>query len=107
MANTYTWVVNSMVSYPQSEGYTDVVTTVNWTCNGTDKTYTGSVSGSTGLTLDPNSPYIPYSQLTQDQVIRWVQGALGPDQVATIQQDVSTQIANSYDALIILPNPWG
>ena len=44
MANTYTWVVNNMISYPQAEGFTDVVVTVNWACNGTDGTYTGAMT---------------------------------------------------------------
>jgi len=107
MANTYTWVVNSMASYPQAEGYTDVVCTVNWACNGTDGTYTGAIVGSTGVKLDPAAPYTPYSQLTQAQVISWVQEALGPAQVTATEEDVAAQIANNYYTPVVLPNPWG
>lgn len=107
MANTYTWVVNNMVSYPTAEGYTDVVVTVNWSCNGTDGTYSASLVGTTGVRLDPNVPYTPYADLTEEQVIGWVKETLGPSQVETIQNDVAQQIANSYYTPTILPNPWG
>jgi hypothetical protein len=107
MANTYTWTVNSMVSYPQAEGLTDVVCTVNWACNGTDGTYNGALVGSTGVKLDPNAPYTPYADLTQEQVIGWVKEVLGPDQVLATQNDVAAQIANNYYMPTVLPNPWG
>lgn len=107
MANTYTWVVNNMVSYPQAEGLTDVVVTINWACNGTDGTYTGALVGSTGVKLDPNAPYTPYADLTEDQVVGWVKAVLGPDQVNATQNDVAAQIANNYYTPTILPNPWG
>jgi hypothetical protein len=106
MANTYTWVVNSMVSYPQAEGLTDVVTTVNWACNGSDGTYTGALVGSTGVKLDANAPYTPYNELTEQQVIGWVWAIIGEDQVASIQNDVAQQIANNYYVPTVLPNPW-
>ena len=107
MANTYTWIVNSMVSYPQAEGLTDVVVTVNWTCLGTDGTYTGALVGATGVKLDPNAPYTPYADLTQEQVIGWVQETIGETQVIAIQNDVAAQIALNYYQPTILPNPWG
>jgi len=107
MANTYTWIVNNMVSYPQAEGLTDVVVTVNWTCNGTDGTYNGALGGSTGIRLDATGPYTPYSELTEEQVVGWVKASLGPDQVNATQNDVAAQIANNYYVSTILPNPWG
>lgn len=107
MANTYTWVINNMVSYPQAEGYADVVCTVNWACNGTDGTYMGALVGTTGIKFDPASPYIPYADLTEKEVISWVWEVLGSDQVIATQNDVAAQIANNYYKPTILPNPWG
>lgn len=107
MANTYTWIVNSMVSYPEAEGLQDVVFTVNWACNGTDGTYNGALVGSTGVRLDPSAPYTPYDQLTEAQVIGWVQAILGENEVNSIQNSVAQQIAINYYHPTILPNPWG
>jgi len=107
MANTYTWIVNNMVSYPQAEGLTDVVFQVNWACNGTDGTYTDAIVGSTNVKLDPAAPYTPYADLTEDQVVGWVKASLGAAQVTATQNDVAQQIANNYYTPTILPNPWG
>lgn len=95
-----------MVSYPQAEGYTDVVVTVNWSCNGTDGTYDGALSGATNVKLDPNAPYTPYADLTESQVIGWVQTTMGENQIIATQNDVAQQIANNYYTLTVLPNPW-
>jgi hypothetical protein len=106
MANTYTWTVNNMVSYPQAEGYTDVVVTINWSCNGTDGTYYGALVGKTDVKLDPNAPYTPYANLTEEQVVSWVWETIGPNQVTATQNAVAQQIANNYYTPTILPNPW-
>ena len=106
MANTYTWGVNNMVSYPQAEGLMNVVTTVNWVCNGTDGTYSGALTGSTPVRLNADAPYTPYNELTEQQVISWVWETIGQDQVTSIQNDVAAQIANNYYVPTILPNPW-
>ena len=96
-----------MVSYPQAEGLTDVVCTVNWACNGTDGTYTDAIVGSTNVKLDPAASYTPYADLTEDQVVGWVKASLGAAQVTATQNDVAQQIANNYYTPTILPNPWG
>jgi hypothetical protein len=95
-----------MVSYPKSEGYTDVVFIVNWCCNGTDGTYYGAIVGETNVKFDPNAPYTPYSDLKEDQVIGWVWETIGADQVTATQNAVAEQIANNYYTPTILPNPW-
>lgn len=106
MAFTYTWGVNSMESYPQAEGLTDVVCTVNWVCNGTDGTYVGAIVGSVGVKLDPLAPYTPYADLKEEQVVLWVQEALGPDMVIDIEKAVGNQITVNYYRPVVLPNPW-
>lgn len=107
MANTYTWTINSMVSYPQSDGMTDVVVTINWTCTGTDGTYNGALAGVTNVALDPNAAYVPYADLTEAQVIGWVENTLGVDGIASVQAVIDNQITTAANVPTILPNPWG
>lgn len=108
MAVTYTWVIEQMSCYPQSEGQTDVVFTVAWRLNGTDGTYNGTVYGSVGLTpYQAGEPFTPYASLTQTQVIGWVQSALGPEQVTAYEENVSQQIANQINPPVVNPPlPW-
>lgn len=107
MSITNTWSVVQMDCYPQADGETDVVFTVHWTLTGTDGTYTGSVYGSQAVTVDPAAPFTPYADLTQDQVIGWVQDAMGPEQVTAYEDNVAAQIANQINPPVVTPPlPW-
>ena len=108
MAITNTWAVVQMDAYPEYEGNADVVFTVHWTLNATDGEHAGSVYGSVGLTLDPEATYVPYANLTEAQVIGWVQAALGEEQVAAYEANVAEQIANQINPPVVSPAlPWG
>jgi hypothetical protein len=108
MANTYTWVIEQMDCYPEADGYTDVVFTVHWRLNGTDGQYAGTVYGSVPVSYTQGEPFTPYADLTQEQVVGWVQAALGPEQVAENEANVATQIANQVTPPVVTPPlPWG
>ena len=107
MAITNTWSVVSMDCYPELDGETDVVFTCHWVLSGTDGTYNGSVYGSVGVTLDEGSTFTPYADLTQAQVIGWVQDALGEEQVASYEANVAQQIENQINPPVVTPPlPW-
>ena len=107
MAITNTWAVVQMDAYPEYEGEPDVVFTVHWTLNGTDGTYAGSVYGSQGITLIEGATFTPYADLTQAQVIGWVQDALGAEQVASYEANVAQQINDQIDPPVVTPPlPW-
>ena len=107
MAITNTWTVTALDCYPEVDGETDVVFTIHWSLNATDGTYNGSVYGTVGVTLDPDAPFTPYADLTQDQVVGWVQDALGDEQVAAYEANVATQIANQINPPVVTPPlPW-
>jgi hypothetical protein len=108
MTITNTWAVIQMDAYPELDGETDVVFTVHWTLNGTDGTYNGSVYGTVGVTYEAGAPYTPYADLTQAQVIGWVQDALGEEQVASYEANVAQQIENAKNPPVVNPPlPWG
>lgn len=107
MTITNTWGVVQMDAYPEYEGETDVVFTVHWTLTGTDGAYVGSVYGSVGVSLDEGATFTPYEDLTLDQVVGWVQTALGEEQVAAYEENVAQQIADQIDPPVVTPPlPW-
>lgn len=107
MSIVNTWNVVSMDAYPEYEGEPDVVFVVHWTLNGTDGTYNGSVYGSVGVSLDEGATFTPYADLTEAQVIGWVQDALGEEQVASYEANVAQQIADQIDPPVVTPPlPW-
>jgi hypothetical protein len=102
---TFTWTVTAMDCYPQAEGQTDVVFTVHWTCAGTDGTYSSSVYNTCPVTYVAGTPYTPYADLTQDQVLGWI-WASGVDQTVT-EDAVEQLIQNQINPPVVSPPlPW-
>jgi len=107
MSVTNTWIIGQMDCYPQAEGQTDVVFIVHWRVNATNDTYSATSYGTVGVTYVADTPYTPYSQLTQSQVVGWVQTALGPEQVASIEESLATNISNQANPPVVTPPlPW-
>lgn len=107
MTITNTWTIVQMDAYPEADGETDVVFNVHWTLTGTDGTYSGSVYGAQSVSLDPAAPFTPYADLTEAQVIGWVQGAMGAEQVAAYEDNVAQQIADQINPPVVTPPlPW-
>ena len=107
MTITNTWAVVQMDAYPEEDGETDVVFNVHWTLTGSDGTYTGYVYGTQAVSIDPTAPFTPYADLTETQVIGWVQSAMGAEQVASYEANVATQIADQIDPPVVTPPlPW-
>ena len=105
MATTFTWTVTQLNCYPQADGQTDVVFTVHWTCSGTDGTYNGSVYSTCSVTYVAGTPFTPYDQLTQNQVLDWI-WASGVDKDSA-QAAVQTQIDNQINPPVVSPQlPW-
>ena len=108
MATTYTWSVVQMDAYPELDGQQDVVFTVHWTLSGEEAGFSGGVYGSVGVTLDEGATFTPYADLIEAQVIGWVQAALGAEQVAAYEANVSQQINDQVAPPVVTPPlPWG
>jgi len=105
MSTTYTWLVESIDCYPTSEGQTDVAFTIHWRANATDGTHNATIYSTCGVTYVAGSPFTPFAQLTQQQVLEWI-WASGVDQTAT-QTALDTMIANQINPPVVTPKlPW-
>ena len=104
MTTEITWSVTAMNCLSVSQGNTDVVETVHWTCSGTDGDYSGSVY-STCQVPYTGGKFTPYDQLTQQQVLGWI-WSNGVDQAAT-EAAVAQQIATAKNPPVVTPPlPW-
>ena len=90
MSNTYTWTVDSMSTMPTPES--DFVVNILWTITGTDGTNTASNDGSTRLNQVEGDEFTPYADLTETQVIGWVQDDLGEAGVANFETNLDAEI---------------
>ena len=121
MSNIYNWSVVSMDCYPTAESQSNAVFNVNWVCVGSNNagnpnptpenpgpsSIYGQVYGQTPVTYVAGSPYTPYANLTNAEVIGWVQEALGENGIANIKLTIDAQIENQTNPPVInLPLPW-
>jgi hypothetical protein len=106
MATNFTWTVDQMYTLDTPEpGF---VVNVLWTLTGVDGQYTASIGGNSQFTVQEGT-FTPYSQLTQAQVIGWVQAALGADGVANFEANVQGQINSMITPPVSpqnAPLPW-
>jgi hypothetical protein len=107
MALTNTWNVLQMDAYPQYHGETNVVFLVHWDLTATDGEYTGYVYGSTRITIEDSDVFTPYENLSKEQVIGWVKGALGEQMVTSYEKNVKKQIESARNPTVVKPAlPW-
>jgi hypothetical protein len=106
---TPTWIIQWMQTTTTSATPPEAVITVGWACNGEQvdngKTYSASVYST--CTLPPADPasFIPYQDLTQQEVLNWI-WANGVDKDSA-EAAVAQQIQNQIDPPIVTPPlPW-
>jgi len=94
----FTWNVVQMDRLT-SDGF---VVTVHYTVNAVDGDYTASTYGTVGYTQGEGS-YVPYADLTEAQVVGWVQESLGKD---TVESALAEQIALQKNPVVESGVPW-
>lgn len=101
MAFTFSLKVNQMDTLPAVEGKEDVVVRAHWVYVGTDGKGVGTFGGSTEIPLAKGKDFIPFADLTEEQVAEWVIANWAPHQKATYEEAIKNQ------ALISAPKlPW-
>lgn len=101
------WRVLSMNCFANQDGLTDVVYEINWLCYATDGTYDGATQGFVVVEYNPDAPYTPFNELTQDQVLVWVKNALGEIAVSQYEaQAISYAEEKASPKIVTPPLPW-
>jgi len=93
---TYNWNCKTVDAYVETGGNDDVVYNVHWIVTGTttegDEEYSSTNIGTQALNIDDITNFIPFDELTNDEVVAWTQGAMGAEQVAAIEASISNAI---------------
>lgn len=83
------------------------VQTAHWTAVETDEEYTASVYGSAGFSPNPDDEsFVAFEDLTEAQVVAWVEEYLGEEQLAAMQANLLAQIENQKNPPVISGTPW-
>ena len=102
------WLIEYMnTSTQEVNGFTEVVLNCGWRCNGEQDSFTATAYGTCSFVPPPEGDpnFIPYADLTQQQVLDWCWAA-GVDKDATelaVQNQLNQQINPAEQQL---PLPW-
>jgi hypothetical protein len=105
---TYTWAVTAL--YTQTiEGEQNYVVIANYLVLGGDGTYGAEISNIARFSTESVSPFIPYEDLTEADVIGWIQADLGTDGVDNLYACIQGQIDSQKNPPVVpvnTPLPW-
>ena len=102
---TPVWIVEWMQTTPTSANPSEAVLQVGWRCSGTEDNFSGSVYSTCTLPAADPQNFIPYSSLTEAEVLNWI-WANGVNQAAT-EAAVAQQIEMQKNPPTIQPKlPW-
>lgn len=108
MAITYVWNFPTFRVKIEQGDLKDVVYLVDWTC--TADNAEGVVMQSYGQALVPTPDpenFTPFEELTKEQVQTWVETALGPVFVESMQAALAQGIELAIHPIeAVLPAPW-
>lgn len=99
-----TWIIEWMKTTSNASNPPTCVIECGWRCNGEDDQYGATVCG-TSIFKQPGDPFIPYSELTQDQVLQWCwNSSISKD---AVELSVVRQIETQKNPPVIQPPlPW-
>lgn len=108
MAVVYSWKINALVCRPELDGKKDVVYNVAWERVAQDGMQNAvKIAGETAITLDSESDFTSYAELTESQVVGWVESALGEDRLAAIKAEVDKKLEVAITPVVVVPElPW-
>ena len=96
---TYNWNCKTVDCYPEQNNEADVVYNVHWIVTGTSdqldpegNPYSATNIGTQVLDTSSITNFIPFDQLTNDEVVARTKGAMGSEQVAEIESNIEKQI---------------
>jgi hypothetical protein len=92
MANTYKWQISQLDAKIHQDNLDNVIYNIHWSLTASDDSeppYRQSSIGVLPVSYNSENPFIPYSDLTKNEVIGWLESALD---VESIKQNLDNKI---------------
>lgn len=109
MALTYTWKITGLKT-KDFEGKPASVVQTYWQKIGTDENGNeGTFSGATPFTIDPtdeSGPFIPFDQLTEEDVINWIKTVVVGGYEEHVNGKIQEQIDLKINPVTEAKLPW-
>lgn len=107
MPTTFEWELGPLETAISENGLSNVVKAVHWRLNGTSGMHSDTVYGVVTMPNADPEDFTVYDDITEAQVLGWVEGALGVDTVAQYKSNLEAaldRIINPTKAT--LSPPW-
>lgn len=105
MPITYEKYINSLGCYAEIDGQSDVVFTIRWQYSGTEDKFYSSVMCDTSIPYIAGQSFIPYSELTKDQVLAWIDEYTEESKMLACKEYIDNGIAKQKE-IQYPPLPW-
>jgi hypothetical protein len=112
MSITYTWKINSLKVKDVNDSKPKGIVQTYWSVTGKNENGDeGTFSGATPFTVDPNDdsgPFIPFEELTEEDVINWIKTVVNKDIYYKnhIDEQIIKQINERKNQIIDTKLPW-
>jgi len=107
MSITYDLTITNMNCYSKYNDLPMVVFDIQWMYKGTDGTYSSFITDRTSIPFNDSSEFKEYKDLTQDEVILWIQEYTDPSIFTEAEQFIAEQIDQMANPPILNPKlPW-
>ncbi len=95
----YTWNCKTVDAYPQNGEYTNVVYNVHYYVLGEDSetAYQSDIIGTQILNTSDITNFIPFDELTNEDIVAWCKAAMGEEQVNQIEAVISAAIEDQVN----------
>ena len=98
MANAYTWKIYAVGRTTTVGDLENVVKTVKWELMGTSEAgHVGRFHGNSTLIFNPENDFTPFEQLTEEQIISWIESHLDETEMAAYKHVVDLEIEHQAE----------
>jgi hypothetical protein len=102
MTTIFTWAIANM-DRQLADG---AVTTLHWTLQAHDGTYSSGAYGSIGLPEPDPDAMIPFADLSEETCVSWVKAQFGEEKVAEIEAALQGQLDQQRQPVTGQGLPW-
>lgn len=96
--NTYYWKINAVDCYALKDGLEKVAYNIHWSYFATDGTHIAAIGGVAGVGDPASENFIPFEQLTEQQVIDWFIAELD---IENMKENLDEQLSNLISPKIV------
>ena len=94
MSNTYTWIIQKLIDHTPEDGNEKTIYSVEWTLKGEDEQgNTTDLPGTTAIPFDEEAEFTAYADLTESQIISWVETNTDPETLEVYHRNIDNQLA--------------